>query len=94
MGLIGVTFTDKIAVVFGLPWGAYPLTIHSAAWGILLNLGTVVLVSFLMPDPKEEKDARIQKHAKLKALAGVPPEKRKFIPVAIFLTVFWILSIR
>ena len=30
VGLIAVTLTDKTSAWFGIPWGAYPLTIHSA----------------------------------------------------------------
>ena len=37
-GLIAVTLTDRTVAVFGLPWGAFPLTIHSAGWGIFANL--------------------------------------------------------
>ncbi|MEE8226439.1 MAG: hypothetical protein V3R30_06440, partial [Kiloniellales bacterium] len=43
-GLIGVIFTEKfgasIAGLVGidLPWGRWPWTIHSAGWGMLLNL--------------------------------------------------------
>ena len=51
VGLIAVTLTDKTAAWFGVPWGAYPMTIHSAGWGILFNLLTVFLVSFLFPEP-------------------------------------------
>ena len=37
-GLIAVTLTDKTSIWFGVPWGAYPFTIHSAGWGIFFNL--------------------------------------------------------
>ena len=37
-GLLAVTLTDKMSSVFSLPWGAYPLTIHSAGWGIFFNI--------------------------------------------------------
>ena len=45
VGLIAVTLTDKTSAWFGVPWGAYPLTIHSAGWGSVFNLATVFLVS-------------------------------------------------
>jgi len=38
VGLIAVTLTDRTSAWFGVPWGAYPLTIHSAGWGIFFNL--------------------------------------------------------
>ena len=37
-GLVAVTLTDKMSSLFSLPWGAYPLTIHSAGWGIFFNV--------------------------------------------------------
>ena len=50
-GLIAVTLTESIGVsIFkslGIdPWGRWPLTIHSAGWGILFNLGIAIIVSY------------------------------------------------
>lgn len=90
-GLIGVTLTDKIVSVFGLPWGAYPLTIHSAGWGIFFNLLFTIVFSFLYPDSEDETKEKKKKHTFLKNLAGVPVAKRKYIPLAIGLTLFWFL---
>jgi len=88
VGLVAVTLTDKTAAVFSVPWGAYPLTVHSAGWGIFFNFLTLVLVSFAFPE-KEEKLLRTKRHAFMKEVAGIPEKKRKFIPVAIGLTLFW-----
>ena len=90
-GLLGVTLTDKIVSVFGLPWGAYPLTIHSAGWGIFFNLLFTIVFSFLYPDSEDETKEKKKKHTFLKNLAGVPVAKRKYIPLAIGLTLFWFL---
>ena len=40
-GLIAVTLTESMGKdVFGITaWGRWPLTIHSAGWGIMFNLG-------------------------------------------------------
>ena len=38
-GLIAVTLTESIGAQFIDAWGRWPLTIHSAGWGILFNLG-------------------------------------------------------
>ena len=54
-GLIAVTLTDKTSAWFGVPWGAYPLTIHSAGWGILFNLLTAFSISFLSGEPEAMK---------------------------------------
>ena len=47
-GLVAVTLTESIgATWFGVTaWGRWPLTIHSAGWGIFFNLGIAILVSF------------------------------------------------
>jgi solute:Na+ symporter, SSS family len=46
-GLLAVTVTyiTELGGLIGI--GRYPLTIHSAGWGIFFNLGTTVLVSWL-----------------------------------------------
>ena len=50
-GLIAVTLTESIGVQwFGVPWGRWPLTIHSAGWGMLFNLGLAILVSAFTQD--------------------------------------------
>jgi solute:Na+ symporter, SSS family len=46
-----VLFTEPPVLVLlerqflGLPWGRWPLTIHSAAWGLGFNVAAVLLVS-------------------------------------------------
>ena len=51
LGLIFVVFTEPIGIVpFGnlfveLPWGRWPWTIHSAGWGLAVNLLSCLLVS-------------------------------------------------
>jgi Na+/proline symporter len=90
-GLIAVTLTDKIGALFTVPWGAYPLTIHSAGWGIFFNLIVTVSFSFLFPDSDDTNQERMKTHNFLKRLAGIPDEKRKFIPMAWGLTLFWFL---
>jgi SSS family solute:Na+ symporter len=48
-GLVLVTFTELPGLILfeglflDLPWGRWPLTIHSAAWGLAFNLGVVLL---------------------------------------------------
>ena len=50
-GGLMVLFTEPLGLilvegVFGnLPWGRWPLTVHSAAWGLAANLGAVLLVA-------------------------------------------------
>ena len=41
-GLVAVTVTEPIGAQF-MPWGRWPLTMHSAGWGIVFNLGLAIV---------------------------------------------------
>ncbi len=51
MGLLIVFFTEPPGLILfsglfiELPWGRWPLTIHSAAWGLFFNIGLTLLVA-------------------------------------------------
>ncbi|MBT4926817.1 sodium:solute symporter family protein [bacterium] len=90
-GLIAVTFTDKMASLFSLPWGAYPLTIHSAGWGIFFNIIFTGIGSYFFPDSIERKKIKEKRHAFLSEVAGVPKEKKKLIPLAYGMVLVWFL---
>ena len=90
-GLIAVTLTDKTSAWFGVPWGAYPLTIHSAGWGILFNLLTAFSVSSLSGEPEAMKLAKAKRHAFLQSVAGMTPERKKKVKLAWVLTLVWFL---
>ncbi|MEQ9243823.1 hypothetical protein [Roseovarius indicus] len=51
IGCLIVTFTEPLGLILfeslfvELPWGRWPLTIHSAAWGLAFNLAFVLLSS-------------------------------------------------
>ncbi|MDR0807731.1 MAG: hypothetical protein LBE86_01140 [Gemmobacter sp.] len=51
LGSLAVFMTEPPGLILfeglflDLPWGRWPLTIHSAGWGLALNLGAVLLVS-------------------------------------------------
>ena len=50
-GTLAVFFTEPPGLILfeglflNLPWGRWPLTIHSAGWGLILNVAAVLLVS-------------------------------------------------
>lgn len=52
-GVLGVLFTDTLGIGvleflgLDLPWGRWPWTIHSAAWGMFLNLLAVIVISLI-----------------------------------------------
>ncbi len=72
-----------------LPWGRYPLTIHSAAWGILFNLAITIAVSMWGGESAEERGHKRKRHDFLQAVSGIAPQRRKLVPLAWVLTVFW-----
>ena len=91
VGLIAVTLTDKTSAWFGIPWGAYPLTIHSAGWGILFNLATTILVSRFTTDSEDIMRIKDEKHRFLQAVSGMNPERRRKVSLAWVLTLIWFL---
>ena len=88
-GLVAVTCTESIGAALGISaWGRWPLTIHSAGWGIFFNLGTAILVSFFTQND-EELAHKMKFHNFLKEYAGLPEEKRSLIPIAWIITLLW-----
>jgi Na+/proline symporter len=88
-GLIAVTCTESIGATLGITsWGRWPLTIHSAGWGIFFNLGIAILVSFFTQN-KEELEHKMKFHNFLKEYAGLPIEKKKLVPIAWIITLMW-----
>lgn len=93
-GLIGVVLTDalggSIAAFIGveLPWGRWPLTIHSAAWGLLCNLGVTILMSALTQN-RSNSDHQMQFHSFLRGHASLGEGKRKLIPAAWIIVLLW-----
>jgi SSS family solute:Na+ symporter len=89
-GLIAVTLTESIGMQwFGITaWGRWPLTIHSAGWGILFNLGVAVIVSAATQNAAET-DHRMQFHNFLREHATLPGDKKKLVPLAWIITLGW-----
>ena len=88
-GLVAVTCTESIGAAFGITaWGRWPLTIHSAGWGIFFNLGIAILVSFFTQN-SDELAHKMKFHNFLKEYAGLPSEKRNLIPIAWIITLLW-----
>ncbi|RFC66596.1 hypothetical protein [Mesorhizobium denitrificans] len=68
LGILLVVFTEPFGLILfdrffvEIPWGRWPLTIHSAAWGLAFNFLAVLLVS-LFSRGGEERTHREQLHA-------------------------------
>ncbi len=89
-GIVAVTLTESIGQQwFGITaWGRWPLTMHSAGWGLYFNFGLAILISFFTQDP-EEKAHQSKFHAFLAEHAGLSGAKKKLVPVAWAVTVLW-----
>ncbi len=88
-GLIAVTCTESIGAALGITaWGRWPLTIHSAGWGIFFNLGIAILVSFFTQN-SEEFEHKMKFHNFLNEYAALPSQKRSLIPIAWIITLLW-----
>jgi len=93
-GLLGVLFTETLGntvcsfLGFDLPWGRWPWTIHSAGWGIFLNIVSCTVVSWISAD-RHDRVRRAQFHALFAQTVAIAPKKRFLRPVAWSLTLIW-----
>jgi len=90
LGLIAVTLTEKIGTQMfpGLPWGRWPLTMHSAFWGLLFNLVPAILISAVTQN-REDAEHRQSFHNFLREHASLPAEKKSLVPIAWIITIAW-----
>lgn len=92
-GLVGVSFTDSFGLTLlqsmGIDWwGRWPWTIHSAGWGIFLNILVCVVVS-AMTQNDQALAHRMKYHNFLREHASLRASKRGLIPVAWAITLGW-----
>ncbi len=86
-GLLAVMCTENILAQY-MPWGRYPLTIHSAGWGVFVNLLVSILVSAVTQDSKALAH-RMTYHNFLREHASLSASKRGLVPVAWIVTLAW-----
>ena len=95
-GLIAVTMTENIGAqvfaLFGIEpyWGRWPLTIHSAGWGIIFNFGLAIIISALTQN-KDALEHRMTFHNFLREHASLSGSKRSLIPLAWIITLVWFI---
>jgi len=91
-GFFVLLFTDPIGHLFlnkVLPWGPWPLTIHSSVWAIVINLGLASGISYLRQNPINR--VHRQKYFDfMDNQAGIPMSNRYLIPAALVLGGFFI----
>jgi Na+/proline symporter len=86
-GIAAVTLTESITSAW-VPWGRWPLTIHSAGWGIFFNLLVAIVVSHFTQDRKASEH-RLAFHQFLGDHASLSGSKRRLVPLAWIVTLLW-----
>ncbi len=92
-GLLAVIFTENMGLTLAggaLPWGRWPLTIHSAGWGIAINILVTVIVSYMTQDERARAH-RQTFHDFLQSHAGLTGAKKALVPVGWALVLFWLI---
>jgi Na+/proline symporter len=96
VGLIAVIFTEKFGasiagfVGVDLAWGRWPLTMHSAGWGMFFNAGVCLIVSAMTQD-SAATEHRMKFHNFLKEHASLPASKQGLKPIAWAITIIWLI---
>jgi hypothetical protein len=85
-GILGVIFTENIGITLlqsvGIDlWGRWPLTIHSAGWGLFANLVACTLFSAFTQNAAD-RERRMKYHAFLRENASLPEAKKRLRPLA------------
>ena len=89
VGLVAVVCTETVGQNLGITaWGRWPLTIHSAGWGIIFNLGIAVAISAVTQN-KADLEHKMKYHNFLAEHASLPESKRGMIPLAWIITLVW-----
>ena len=91
VGVIAVTVTYVTQLGGFIGIGRYPLTIHSAGWGILFNLMTTVLVSAFTQPQGESARHRDSHHEFIRSHTQLDQAKRKWKKPVWALAVIWFL---
>ena len=88
-GMVAVVCTETIGQSLGITaWGRWPLTIHSAGWGIFINLGLAVLIS-AMTQNQADMEHKMKYHSFLREHATLSPDKKGLVPVAWIIVLVW-----
>jgi hypothetical protein len=92
VGIITVFFTEHVGqIMFGniIPWEKWPLTIHSAFWGVLFNLGAAIAISFITQETKETNHKN-KFHDFFDEHRNFSISRRSLKPSAWIVTIAWI----
>ena len=90
--ILTIIFTDGIGQnLFGqiIPWNKWPLTIHSAAWGLIFNIIGATVISFITQELKETKIKK-RIHEFIDEHKNYSLTKRSLKPSAWIILIVWI----
>ncbi len=95
-GLVVVFFTDQVGIglwralfPFDLPWQHWPLGVHSAVWGLVLNLSLVMCISAVRRSENSSRH-RERVHRFLNEYAARPPRRSRLTANAWILIIIWL----
>ena len=91
-GMIVVILTEELGqVIIGnvLPWNKWPFTIHSSAWGVLLNILATFAISFITQDSKENNH-KYKFHDFISDYKATSMLRRSLKPSAWIVVIAWI----
>ena len=87
---VSITYITGLGGLIGI--GRYPLTLHSAGWGILFNLGVTIAVSaFTQPRDAAALEHRNRFHDFLAQYTRLDETKKKWKTPVWILTIVWFL---
>ena len=92
VGLIVVFLTEQIGqslMADILPWGKWPFTIHSSAWGVIFNLISASVISFITQDIKE-KNHKHKFHEFINDYKAISSFRRSLKPSAWIVVAAWL----
>jgi len=94
-GLVGVLCTENVGLdilhSIGIDlWGRWPLTIHSAGWGLGVNIIVCALFSAFTQNAAD-RDRRMKYHNFLREHAALPASKKRLVPLAWAATLAWLI---
>lgn len=94
-GIIIVILTETIGQQISgnrLPWGRWPLTIHSGVWGLLFNLFICFSISVfsLLTNIDQERDDRQKFHDFMNDHMGLHPSRTKLKSFAYVIVLIWL----
>ena len=92
VGIITVFFTEHIGQIMFqdlIKWEKWPLTFHSAFWGLLFNFISAISISFITQDSKENNHKN-KIHEFLNEHKSLSMSRRSLKPSAWIVTITWL----